>query len=88
MSYENKNNDYKPILGISKAKSWNKELNLNKLYYIRKPELLKITGLSNSTIWRMEKIGQFPKRRKISKILVGWLSTEIEQWLQSRELAK
>lgn len=42
-------------------------------------------GLSLSTIWRMEKAGLFPRRRKLSPGAVGWLESEINEWLQSRK---
>ncbi|MCU7833680.1 MAG: AlpA family phage regulatory protein [gamma proteobacterium symbiont of Taylorina sp.] len=53
----------------------------------RKPYLRKLTGLSDSTIWRLEKKGDFPKRRKITARLVGWLKTEVDAWIENREVA-
>ena len=52
--------------------------------YIRKPEVRQIAGSSDSTIWRMEKRGQFPKRRQLGPNSVGWLLSEIEEWMESR----
>lgn len=52
--------------------------------YLRFPELKKLTGLSRTTIWRLEKTGDFPKRRKLSPATVGWLQTEIELWVENR----
>ena len=40
---------------------------------------------SDMHIWRLEREGKFPKRRKLSNQRVGWLSTEIDKWLESRE---
>jgi len=51
---------------------------------IRKPELMQKVGLSDSTIWRMEKKGDFPKRLQIGGNAVGWLSDEIDRWLASK----
>jgi prophage regulatory protein len=51
---------------------------------MRLPELKKITGLSSITLWRKEKEGIFPKRRKISKRAVGWSFTEVSQWLEKQ----
>lgn len=51
---------------------------------IREAECLKITGLSRPTRWRLEKADQFPKRCQISPHIVGWLSSEIEEWMKSR----
>lgn len=50
---------------------------------IRKPELLRIVGVSHPTIWRMEKAGKFPKRISLGKNSVGWLESEIKQWLEN-----
>jgi prophage regulatory protein len=42
------------------------------------------TGLSRSTVWRLERKGAFPKHRRISPNAVGWLEHEIEEWIQTR----
>lgn len=48
---------------------------------VREPECLKMTGLSQTTIWRLEKLGNFPKRHKLTKYAVGWRESEIAQWI-------
>ena len=48
---------------------------------IRIDELIKMTGLSMSTLLRMERTGRLPRRRKISSQAMGWLSEEIELWM-------
>ena len=50
----------------------------------RLPEVMKITGLSAPTIWRMEKRGDFPIRFKLSLRAVGWNSDDIEKWVRDR----
>ncbi len=52
---------------------------------IRRREMLQRTGIASSTQWRMEQAGLFPKRRKISAGLVGWIESELEQWIADRE---
>jgi prophage regulatory protein len=54
---------------------------------LREPEVLVITRLSRVTRWRMERAGQFPKKRRIGPHSVGWLKSEIVEWLASREAA-
>ncbi len=54
---------------------------------LRKPEVQKRTGLSGPTIWRMEKVGKFPKRRQISPGTVGWVDEEVDEWIGSRAVA-
>jgi len=52
--------------------------------FIRSEELSKILSVSKPTIWRMEKNGQLPPKRKIGKRAAGWLDTDIEEWLTNR----
>lgn len=54
--------------------------------FIREPECLKVTGLSRTTRWRLEKTGEFPKRRKISESTVGWLSSDLKAWINNRSM--
>lgn len=46
-------------------------------------DLLRLTGLSRTTIWRLEREGKFPSRRTLSGKRVGWIRSEIEVWLAS-----
>ena len=52
--------------------------------FIREKECHEKTGLSRTTRWRLEKNGLFPARRYITEGTVGWLLSEIEEWLISR----
>ena len=53
--------------------------------FIREPECKRITGLSRTTRWRLERAGLFPKRRQISPGgLIAWLESEIQEWLRER----
>jgi|UniRef100_A0A7C3SI69 prophage regulatory protein len=51
---------------------------------LRKRTVLALTGISNSTLWRLERQGKFPARRRISPRLVGWLQSDVLNWLNSR----
>ena len=51
---------------------------------LRFPEVRKRSGLSRSTLWRMERAGTFPSRRQISRRAVGWVESEIDAWIASR----
>jgi prophage regulatory protein len=55
---------------------------------IRKPELLSMIGLSDPTIFRMEKAGRFPKRLRLGGNSCGWLESEILEWLADRAAAR
>ena len=52
---------------------------------IRKPEMLARVGVSDTTLWRMERDGNFPKRRTIGAGVAGWISTEVDQWFETLE---
>lgn len=47
---------------------------------LRKPEVLAIVNVSPTTLWRMEKVGRFPKRISLGPNSAGWLNSEVEQW--------
>jgi prophage regulatory protein len=51
---------------------------------IRERECRRITGLSRSTRWRLERVGKFPRRRQISPGCSGWLLSEVRGWVASR----
>ncbi|MGD9975024.1 MAG: helix-turn-helix transcriptional regulator [Desulfatirhabdiaceae bacterium] len=51
---------------------------------IRKPELFLKIGLSDATIWRMERAGRFPQRIQLGGNSVGWFDDEIELWLSEK----
>ena len=52
---------------------------------IRRPEVCKITGLSYSTIFRMERAGRFPSRRRLGHHSVGWVLAEVLAWIDARQ---
>lgn len=51
----------------------------------RMKELCQTYGLSRSTIYRLIEAGRFPKPIKISAKAVGWISTDLDEWLANRE---
>jgi len=44
-------------------------------------------GLSRTSIWRLERAGQFPARRQLSANAVGWLKNEVDTWINNRAVA-
>ena len=46
-------------------------------------QLSEATGLSPVTIWRKEKAGEFPARRQLGSRRVGWLTREVDEWLEA-----
>lgn len=59
----------------------------NSISIIRPSELAEILSVSPVTVWRMEKRGELPPRKKISNRCVGWLEDDIREWLDSRPYA-
>lgn len=50
-------------------------------------EVSRLTGLSRTHIWRLEKLGSFPARRQISPQRVAWLDDEVRAWARSLPVA-
>lgn len=51
------------------------------------PELSKLTSLSAATIYRKVKGGHFPPPLQLGPNRVGWLASEVQEWLKSRPRA-
>lgn len=54
---------------------------------IRRPEVEARIGLSRSTIYSMMDKGEFPRPIKLGRKAVGWLESDINDWLESRKQA-
>ncbi len=55
---------------------------------LRLPAVLRLTGLSRSTIYKLMAAGEFPPAHKITRRAVAWCSSEIDQWVDSRTSRK
>ena len=53
---------------------------------LRAKEVVARTALSRVTLWRLERAGDFPMRRRLSPGTVGWIEAEVEDWIMSRRL--
>lgn len=51
---------------------------------IKKTQLRQMVPLADSTIWEMERRGQFPKRFLLTPRCVVWDLAEVEAWLALR----
>ena len=51
---------------------------------LRQPQVLKITGLSRSSLYLAINGGTFPKPIKISERGVAFVESEVDEWVQSR----
>lgn len=54
---------------------------------LRPAEVQRRTGLGRTTIWRRERAGDFPRRRRLGPTLVGWLESELDDWLENLPFA-
>jgi prophage regulatory protein len=55
-----------------------------KQHILRLPTVKAITGLSRSTIYLRMSEGTFPEKISLGSRAVGWLETEIQDWLDER----
>ena len=51
---------------------------------MRLKEVIEKTGLSRSTIYNLISQGKFPKQIDLGARSVGWVDTEIEEWLLAK----
>ena len=51
---------------------------------LRIQDVKAATGLSRTTLWRMERRGDFPKRCRLGRNSCGWIAQEVEAWIASR----
>ena len=51
---------------------------------LRLQDVLEITGLSQSTIYRLMRLNKFPKSFNLTASNVGWDRWEIEKWLNEK----
>lgn len=50
--------------------------------FIRLPEVIRRTGLSRATIYRMMSQGAFPRSKSLGKRIACWDSGEIDAWIR------
>ena len=51
---------------------------------LRMTAIIRITGLSRSTIYKQMAEGEFPTAHKITRRAVAWRPAEISQWIEAR----
>ncbi len=51
---------------------------------IRLNDVKKITGLGRTSIYKFIAEGTFPKSVSLGDRAVGWISTEIDEWIAER----
>jgi predicted DNA-binding transcriptional regulator AlpA len=51
---------------------------------LRTADVVRRTGLSRTTLWRLERKGSFPTRVQLGLNSVGWRVEEIDAWIDRR----
>ncbi|WP_127995718.1 helix-turn-helix transcriptional regulator [Piscinibacter defluvii] len=51
---------------------------------LRLPEVMRLTGLGRSTIYRLLAAGQFPSPVQLSVRAVGWRRSDVDHWTAER----
>ena len=54
---------------------------------LRIHDVISVTGISRMTIYRLEKAGLFPTRRRLGKNPVAWLDDDVIAWVVARPTA-
>ena len=63
-----------------------KDQTLPQKRVIRPKELSKMLSVSITTLYRMELEGRLPDKVRFGSNAVGWLSTDIDEWMEKRKL--
>ena len=53
------------------------------LSILKLKEVMNKTGLSKSTIYKWIDAGKFPAPKQLGERSVGWISTDIDNWIMS-----
>jgi prophage regulatory protein len=51
---------------------------------LRRPAVTRKTGLASSSLYAAIARGEFPKPIKLGERSVGWLSREVDAWIEAR----
>jgi prophage regulatory protein len=52
--------------------------------FLRIDDVMRLTGFSRSSLYRLVGLGQFPQGIKLSERAIAWSSSEIEKWQRER----
>jgi prophage regulatory protein len=54
--------------------------------FLRTKQVLRMLGVSRTTLWRMVQAGEFPRPVTISRRATGHVLEEVEAWMKARAL--
>ncbi|MFA6700562.1 MAG: AlpA family transcriptional regulator [Thiomicrospira sp.] len=55
---------------------------------IRIRDVMSMTGISKSQIYRLSNMGEFPKPTRLTAQSVAWVKQEVEQWINDKIQAR
>ena len=68
-----------PVINVSQRQQ---TFNSTQDKIVRSKEVQALTGLSRTTLWRLERAGKFPARIALSTSNVGWRLSDIQEWIR------
>ena len=57
---------------------------MDKFRILKRPQVEDMTGLSRSGLYAKMAAGSFPSAIKLGQRSVGWLSSDVQQWIEGR----
>lgn len=51
---------------------------------MRLEEVMSVTGYKRSSVYKYVALGSFPRPVQLTDRAVGWVSTEVEDWIKAR----
>lgn len=61
---------------------------INDTKIVRPAKLAERLGISRVTLWRWERKGLLPPKRRVGPNVVGWLEAEIDEWFAAKTAAE
>lgn len=55
---------------------------------LKLPEVIRLTGYSRDSVYRLAKLGKFPQRIELSERASRWREDEIQAWIEQRSAAR
>ncbi|MBF0185349.1 MAG: AlpA family transcriptional regulator [Magnetococcales bacterium] len=52
---------------------------------LRIDDVVAKSGIPRSSLYRMIKSGKFPVQVKLSERSVGWIESDVDEWIRSRQ---
>ena len=59
-----------------------------QLRSLSRAEVLDRIGVTYPCLWAWMQKGQFPRARELGASRIGWLSSEIDDWMRNRPMRK